>query len=670
MIRWILVFVSVLLCGQARAACTDAGSELTVDFVCTVVGGSVAVPPAAVFCDALGDYDQVDENDEVISSAVTREMHTLQYSWNFGDPGAGTWANSGRSKETDEGALAGHIYTTSGVKTISLEVRSPTGACRQNTATVTVADADTVYSGRTFCVANSAPTPGADGCPSGATAVTSSNFSTSLTTNCNVDADQVRCLFKGGDTFTGDGSALVAGTSGGFLGSYGTGKALVVGGPTAAYGFVGVRDYWTVTNLSFDRNDTAEANSFGTPSNEATTNATVYNIDITDAATSCLALGNGAGDQPDLNAFVDIDCASHDVTCGGTCGSNSLVRGGTRMWYAGHRFDGTLEDEDEFNVRFIGAYKSLINHNYLLGSGGASQTERNPIQIRGCQSSDTNCPAEGNRFVLVQDNLLEQEWGTNTVRLCNEFTCAASGGNDVSDFLIQRNLHRIIDDTLSNGAQLLGNRITYRNNVLDARGIAAGSAHLVNVQAVNAGLTATSDVSVLNNTMFLPSSFASSATICRDSPSGSGHLCYGNLVWAPSYSTQPTVGGTGWTTGSNLINETGSPGAGEYGENPFVGNDGSGTFPAQTSTVLSYFDLRSQSYTGTSPIDNGRAYGSDTSFGVQVDAEQSCRPFNSSWDVGAFEYGASACSSFSTGGSGGEGIGITGGGWSSTWEWR
>lgn len=654
MMRLLAAILVLLVSHSASAQCTDAANELTVDFTASIVGGSVAVPPAAVFVDAIGDYDQTDDNDEAISTAATNEMHTLTYLWDFGDPGAGTWTHSGRSKETDEGALSGHVYTTSGTKTITLTVRnSATGACEQATQQVTIADADTVYSGRTFCVGSSAPTPGSGGCPTGATAITSSDFDAALTDadKCNAGAAQVRCLFKGGDTFAASVVVnLVAGTSGGMVGSYGTGKANVTGNFSGDFGWITLQDYWTVTGLAFDRTGTTQGGVVSAPTGAGAdiTNTLVYDVSATNNTERCAAYGNGASSsgQPDLNAIVSLDCVSQDIACSGdptSCASQFFIRAGRRFWLGGVSTDSTAEDEDEFNLRVIGGWKLLINHGSLVGSGGAVQSERTSAQIRGCTTGDTDCPAEGNRFVLFQDMYSSTEWGTNTFRLCEEYTCATSGGNDVSDVLIQRNFMQVLDDTLSNGAQLLGNRITFRNNVLDARGMAAGTAYMLNVESVNAGVTATSDVHVLNNTALLPTSWGSAFTVCRNSPSGSGHLCYANLAYAPSYSTQPSVGGTGWTTGQNLVNDTGSPGAGEYGENPFVGNDGSGTFPAQASTIIDYFALRSQSYTGTSPIDNGHDYSGETAFNVPTDMLQDCRPYNTDWDVGAHEYGATTC---------------------------
>jgi hypothetical protein len=40
----------------------------------------------------------------------TQDFHEREYQWDFGDSESGTWATNGRSKNSDKGAIAAHVY--------------------------------------------------------------------------------------------------------------------------------------------------------------------------------------------------------------------------------------------------------------------------------------------------------------------------------------------------------------------------------------------------------------------------------------------------------------------------------------------------------------------------------------------------------------------------------
>src|SRR4030067_554946 len=85
------------------------------------------VAPLAVFFDASATTD---------TGVTNRPFHDLEYTWSFGDPSAGTWANGAQpgvsSKNSATGPVTAHVFETPGAYTVSLTAFDGT-----NTATTT-----------------------------------------------------------------------------------------------------------------------------------------------------------------------------------------------------------------------------------------------------------------------------------------------------------------------------------------------------------------------------------------------------------------------------------------------------------------------------------------------------------------------------------------------------
>lgn len=79
--------------------------------------------------------------------SLTQAFHLLEYTWDFGDPAGGTWADSGASKNTDKGPVAAHVFETAGDYTVTLTVRDSTGIVGTRTFLIIVDDPDDEYTG-------------------------------------------------------------------------------------------------------------------------------------------------------------------------------------------------------------------------------------------------------------------------------------------------------------------------------------------------------------------------------------------------------------------------------------------------------------------------------------------------------------------------------------------
>jgi hypothetical protein len=233
-----------------------------------------------------GEDEEVGVNDPVASAAVSREtcyapcpVHfdgrastdpdlasetayrlDLTYAWDFGDPGAGEWTYGipDSSQNVDTEFVAAHVYDLPGVYTWRLIVTDSGGNSDTITGNITVTSTDAAFpTTQTVCIgATTLPVQGVGGCPSGAAAYNAaSDFDAAFNTGCDADgvgATDKRCLFKRGDSLSGDQVEWTPNAHV-FVGAYGTGADPII---TCAGGcFIGpespTTDRLTVTGITW-----------------------------------------------------------------------------------------------------------------------------------------------------------------------------------------------------------------------------------------------------------------------------------------------------------------------------------------------------------------------------------------------------------------------------------
>lgn len=186
-----------------------AGNNIVASLVAARTSG---VAPLSVFLDA----------SETTDAGFSRPFHELEYTWNFGDATAGTWAygaKPGSSKNTATGPVAAHVFETPGTYTVTLTVFDGTYSA-STTTTITVQDPEVVFAGTsTICFSTSG---NYTGCPTGATHVQTSDFDAAINTHQNTNR---RLLFRRGETFTAASAGLIDKTGPGIIGAYGSGTA-------------------------------------------------------------------------------------------------------------------------------------------------------------------------------------------------------------------------------------------------------------------------------------------------------------------------------------------------------------------------------------------------------------------------------------------------------------
>lgn len=110
--------------------------DITVSLVASRLSGPA---PLAVRFSAVGTTTSI--------AGVTDPYRQLLYTFDYGDPGSGTWPISGGSKNSDaSGPLGAHIFETPGTYTVRC-TGSRGGSSGYQETTITVTDPATVYAG-------------------------------------------------------------------------------------------------------------------------------------------------------------------------------------------------------------------------------------------------------------------------------------------------------------------------------------------------------------------------------------------------------------------------------------------------------------------------------------------------------------------------------------------
>lgn len=168
------------------------------------------------------------------STDSTNPTHECFFATDFGDSGAGTWANGVQSagltsKNAGYGPVTGHVYETPGTYTVTMSVTDGVNTATK-TGTIVVQDPDVVYAGAlTICISNSNNFTGA---PSGATQVNRAADTDMYAAWVAHAASDKRILFCKADAWIATNKMTVTNKTGMTIGGYGTGVAATFGSGT------------------------------------------------------------------------------------------------------------------------------------------------------------------------------------------------------------------------------------------------------------------------------------------------------------------------------------------------------------------------------------------------------------------------------------------------------
>lgn len=578
--------------GSATVTVSTAPPPPPTGSAMTTAHRTSGVAPLAVFFDAVDTNTPSDPLSPFVwRSGVYQpaDYEGTYYTWNFGDPGAGSWSTTGGSRNTATGYTAAHVYETPGTYTATLTVTDSSGVSRTYTQTITV----TGFSGTTYFVAAN----GSD----------SNNGTSEATPFQSVDhamsraiatTGPVRVLFRRGDAFTTAGQWNITKPGPGIIGAYGAGNRPVINsrytGDLNVFSPQGAGRDWRIMDLQMVGAGTGYAGPVGPPVGNQAVDTLMMRIFLS----SGWDVGLGWGEW-------QLGASPHDAQFVVECEAAGAYRNG--MYVGGHRLallGNNIHDTTISHLlRIWQAHKAVVSNNRLWNPGGG----RSALKLH---STDRNDPRPETRFVTISDNLIRgTTWAVGI---------GLQGGPEderPNHIVVERN--RFYGEPSINAHLMIhSSEVMVRNNVFDATGSASETGcvwvtHEPTVPIEN-------HVRVFNNTMIRNDASSRFFPVMIDS--GITNVIVENNLAAHGGAGEATL----VDTSGGVMGRSGGAGAGfVQSNNAFV--------PLSQFTNASGGDFSLTA--GSSAVDAGM----NLSSAVGGDFLRAARPRGAAYDLGAYE---------------------------------
>lgn len=537
-----------------------------------------------------------------------RPFHNYDYSWDFGDPGSGSWSTTGKSKNRAKGPIAAHVYEKPGTYTVDMKVKNIDGVTvASETVSIFVDDPDLVYDDtKTTCISTDGDFTGAlVGCRK----VTTSNLSDIIQ---YAEAGN-RILFKRGAQWTLN-SGLDWPDNGGpvTIGAFGSGENPKIVLDAQPFLDISEKQNWRLINLTFE--DSSKSND-------------VVNglSDMQDLLFMNITV-NGGSDPIGWSHYNDsspktiqnisiVDCNISNFN------ENGIYAGAEKIALLGNEVSNSSTTHV---VRVWQAYKSVISHNFFSGSSLSNNKGRHSLKLHGPKESELDSPGQPTsrtiklehrtKFVVISDNVFGSS-GPWPVAIAPQ----DSGSDErLSDIIFERN--RIITQYGSMSSQLVRESIllaikfsTIRNNIIDQTGSASDS---VGIHLLQRGVEpAPVGIQITNNTIYRSDNLSGNYRYgLQIGGSVTETKVLNNLISFPNANVPIAI----FHHDSNPV----------FSSNNMKEENAYFIDPNNTNPLQRNFDLQSSS----PAIDNG------ISVNIFEDFAGGVRPINT-FDVGAFEYG-------------------------------
>lgn len=518
------------------------GTALTIAVTMTVggaTGGSMTsalrttgVAPLAVIFDAVQSGSGVAAPP---LSGARRDYASYHYAWDFGDPTAGTWTNSGKSKNEATGFVAAHVFETPGTFQVRLDVTDNTGSMRTYQQTITVQDPEVVFANSSADAAERTIYVSASGNDSnnGSFNRPVQTWSRARTMLFASNGPR-RVLLRRGDTFTHASGNTVNGRTGPFqIGAYGSGANPVINSSDSSGGVL-VLDA-TATDVRI-----MDVEMFG------------------NTAGPCIRPGNNTlALRCRMSNFGNgvTTSEAHGLKQGVVIADSSIDnndRYGIYFNFGQHdAFLGNLIDDvnGEHLVRCYLTH-SLVQHNiFRNGHPAKHQLKFVGYFPTGNPDRAVGTPTETVEFSIISDNTFERsgpiQWMVALGPVDN------TKDQRMQDVIFERNLLRADSGT---EAMLYANNhyITVRNNVFDA----SLKPEVNAIRITNRGVEPPPvGYNVLNNTFYTSSTGA--MTCVQVDAVASQTTVRNNFGAIPSGGTMIGGGGSGLVQSNNVLATSG-----------------------------------------------------------------------------------------------------------------
>jgi len=515
-------------------------------------------------------------------SVTTRPFHELHYRWNFGDGSSGNWSITGKSKNIAKGPMAAHIYESAGTFTWTLWVKDTTGTVESTSGQITVTSADSQFAGsKTYCFSTGTDFTGAPGdCPP-ENKITTSSWTT---IKSYLSADR-RLLLKRGDTWTGDSQATLPTTGPGIFGAFGSGNKPIINISGEIYLFVFPSGYtpdWRLMDLKIKGSGSPNVQvAVANGGTSAQNRSLCIRLDIEDCQTS---FGTSGGDYVAHEENFIVECKSRNASGWHIyyCCSKSAFLGNDLA---------TMVGNGAHLIRVWAAYKLVISFNSLdRGTGGMTT-----LKLHADPDFDTEYVIFSYNEVPVYDQTID-------------FRPQNSESNEkVKNGIIERNKFSATSIT-DNCVHISAREITVRNNLTDVSSTQWLNGVVVDQRGIE---PAPNYVFVYNNTFYKGGTGGSETY--------GGRVSSGTSIYWRNNMCVFLAGGTT----AQVINN--------IGDELIQSNNYLTTANDDDFVDAPNGDFRLVS--GSSCKDGGY------SVPVLNDYGENSRPVNSTWDIGAYEYG-------------------------------
>ena len=312
------------------------------------------------------------------STASTNPSHELFFAHDFGDTGAGTWANGVQSsgltsKNAGYGPVTGHVYETPGTYTYTMAVTDGVNTATR-TKTIVVQDPNVVYNPtygagyETICISHSGNFTGAPGVYTPVNTLGDTDMATAY--NAIPNKSNKRILFCKADNWTSSGPISMTNISGLYLGGYGTGVAPSFGAGSmvsvtpSAFGNSMFRTTHGCSDLricNFKIASNSSVNAVGL--NDSITQVLIYKVEIRGASSGFDAYPGGGGSNNTFDQHCMYECLADDLDMSAAGGGFNVFCGFTRGDLMGSYFDNCNRGEGVVRIPFID--RGHLNNNYI-----------------------------------------------------------------------------------------------------------------------------------------------------------------------------------------------------------------------------------------------------------------------------------------------------------------
>lgn len=428
-----------------------------------------------------------DSDATVDSTPGVMRFHDYEYSWSYGDTLSGVWGTSGKSKNTDKGPIAAHVYETPGTYTVTLTVRDASGVAGTDTQEITVTDPDTVFditAHKTICIST-----GSDftGCPSSDASdhITTSDLPATLPGY--TDAGE-RVLLRRGDSWTVSARVNFPSNTGPvYIGAFGAcsspdelgicSNAPAIASATDGFITFSAKHNWVLSDISFSAAKGVDAPIGGTTDYR-------HNL-LLRVKTSGYTGGMVWSNYRTLDTqYIDDNAI---VSCRMSDASGTVVfTGGERHAIIGNIF---ANSDTTHVLRVWQGYQGVINHNLVSGASLLNAAGRHALKFYGSTPigsvgeiyigtiSEINAehPGRGSgglryhtKYTVISNNVFGSS-GPYTVNIEPQ---VATYDERISDLIFEKN--KIITGfgeqsatIVTRGILASGRYLTIRNNVFD-----------------------------------------------------------------------------------------------------------------------------------------------------------------------------------------------------------